>query len=174
MENAVQTEKQQNNEELKTLVDDVIRYGDMLLIANKGVGKTNALMVLAEQFKNLPDTRVIVFEDFPKFCLEFSAIPYFIVKDNDVTETSHTIDMEDYFLRHDRDYSVKRGNEIKEALENNKDLIFTMQISDIERSAFFIYSIVQYFYRKHYLRKFKGYSKTERIVFVIERKPKRF
>lgn len=43
-----------------------------------------------------------------------------------------------------------------------------MEISDIERSAFFIYSVVQYFYRKHYLRKFKGYEKTERIVFIIE------
>jgi hypothetical protein len=43
-----------------------------------------------------------------------------------------------------------------------------MEISDIERSAFFVYSIVQYFYRKAYLRKFKNYGKTERVVFIIE------
>jgi len=43
-----------------------------------------------------------------------------------------------------------------------------MEISDIERSAFFIYSIVQHFYRKHYLRAYKNYEKEERIIFIIE------
>jgi hypothetical protein len=161
-------QKQQKDGKIKSLIEDVLKFGDMLLIANKGIGKTNALMVLAQKFRELQDTKVIIFEDFPKFALEFDALPYFIVKDSDVTETSHTVDVEDYFLRHERDYSVKRGSEIQEFLEKNKDCIFTIEISDIERSAFFIYSVVQYFYRKHYLRKFKNYSKTERIVFVIE------
>jgi len=55
---------QQNNDKLKAIVEDVLSYGDLLEIANKGVGKTNALMVLAQYFRKLPDTRVIVFEDF--------------------------------------------------------------------------------------------------------------
>jgi len=46
--------------------------------------------------------------------------------------------------------------------------VFTSEISDIERQAFFIYSVVNYFYRKAYLRKYKNYSKKERIVFIIE------
>lgn len=159
---------QQKHGQLKQLIEDVLAYGDMLEIANKGCGKTNALMVLARQFRQLENTRVIIFEDFPKFCLEFDAMPYMVIHDNDVIETSHTVDVEDYFLKHERDYTVSRGHEIEDALEHNKSLIFCMEIADIERSAFFVYSVVQYFYRKAYLRKFKNYGKTERVVFIIE------
>ena len=60
---------QQKDVELKTLLQDVFSFGDMLLIANKGVGKTNALMCLASEIRKLPDTRLIIFEDFPKFAL---------------------------------------------------------------------------------------------------------
>lgn len=161
-------EKQQNDGNLKPLIDDVLKFGDLLLIANKGCRKTNALMELAQQFRNLEDTKVIIFEDFPKWCMEFDSIPYMMIHDDDVTEYSHVLDTEDYFIRHERDYEVHRGAEIESFLESNKDLIFTMEISDIERSCFFIYSIVEHFYRKAYLRRYKGYDKTERIVFFIE------
>ena len=40
---------QQKNDALKLLVKDVLKFGDLLLIANKGVGKTNSLMVLASE-----------------------------------------------------------------------------------------------------------------------------
>jgi len=136
------SEKQQNNEKLKALVEDVFSFGDLLLVANKGIGKTNALKVLAREFREQPDTRVIVFEDFPKWCLEFDEIPYMLIHDKDVKETNHEIDIEDYFLRHERDYAVLRGSEIQKALESNKDLIFVSEITDIERQAFFIYSVV--------------------------------
>lgn len=115
-----------------------------------------------------PKTRVIIFEDFPKWCIEFDRISYMIVKDSDVVETSHTIDMENYFLRHERDYSVLKGREIKEALTENKDLIFVSEIRDIERQAFFIYSIINHFYRRNYLRAYKNYNKHEKIIFIIE------
>ena len=162
------TQIMQQNDGIQKLLDDVLSYGDLLLIANKGIGKTNSLMVLAQRFRDLENTKVIIFEDFPKFALEFDRVPYFLVHDDDVQEASHIVDMEDYFLRHERDYQVNRGSEIEEFLKSNKDVIFTMEISDIERTCFFIYSIVNYYYRKAYLRKFKGYTKTERIVFVIE------
>lgn len=106
---------QQNNGQLKPIVKDVLDYGDLLLIANKGVGKTNSLMVLANEFRKLENTRVIIFEDFPKWCLEFDNIGYMVIHDSDVVETSHTIDVEQYFLRHERDYSVLKGLEIKQA-----------------------------------------------------------
>jgi hypothetical protein len=162
------TEKQQNNVEIKPLVEDVLSYGDLLIIANKGVGKTVTLMVLAREFRNLENTKVIIFEDFPKWCLEFDGIPYFVVHDNDVTEYSHVLDAEDYFIRHERDYVVHRGTEIEEFLETNQHGIFTMEITDIERSCFFIYSVVRHFYRKAYLRKYKNYQKKERVIFIIE------
>lgn len=158
----------QQNNDIKSLVDSIIKFGDCLLVSRKGTGKTNNLMVLARHFRSLPDTRVFIFEDFPLWCKRFDKIGYFIIHDEDVRETSHTISMEDYFLRHDRDYTIYKGQELLEALQNNKDLIFVSEIQDIERQAFFIYAIVYYFYRKAYLRAYKDYQKTERVIFVIE------
>jgi hypothetical protein len=159
---------EQNHGKVKTLLDDVLDFGDLLLISNKGIGKTNSLMVLAQKFRQLPDTKVVIFEDFPKFCNEFDSVPYMIIHDDDVSESSDVVDVENWFLRHERDYSVKRGSEIQEFLESNKGCIFTMEISDIERICFFVYSVVQYYYRKAYLRAYKNAQKRERIVFVIE------
>jgi len=157
---------QQKN--IEKIVSDILSYGDMLLVANKGIGKTNALMVLARQFRALPKTRVIIFEDFPKWSLEFDRIPFLVVKDYWVQETQHVVDMENYFLRHERDYTVLKGTEIKAVLKKYKDILFVSEIQDIERQAFFIYSIIQWFYRRNYLRKFKNYNSLERIVFFIE------
>jgi len=160
--------EQQNNVKLKSVIDDILNYDDLLLIANKGQGKTNALKVLSSELRKLPNTRVIIFETFPKFCLEFESMPFMKIHDKDVTETKHTIDLESYFLRHERDYTVKRGQEIREALNKNKDMIFTLEIKDIERIAFFVYSVVNHFYRRAYLRLYKKYKKKERVIFIIE------
>lgn len=158
---------QQTNEELKTVIDKTLEFGDILLISNKGMGKTNSLMVLSKMF--MENARVFIFEDFPKFAVEFdSGVHYIKVLDSDVVETKDTIDLSDYYLSHSKDFTVQRGSFFNQALEDNKNLIFTMEIKDIERKAFFIYSIVQYFYRKAYLRAYKGYNKHEKIIFVIE------
>ena len=158
--------KEQNN--VKRIVEDVLEYGDLLLISNKGCGKTNSLMVLTREFREMENTRVIIFESFPKWSKEFDSIPYFVIHDSDVEETSHIVDFNDVFLRHERDYTVKRGSEIKEALRENKDLIFVSEIEDIEREAFLVYSIVKYFYRKNYRKAWKQSRNIERIIFILE------
>jgi len=90
---------QQNNKELKTIVQDVLSYGDMLLIANEGVRKTNSLMVLAREFKEMENTRIIIFKDFPRMIRECNAIAYMVINDNDVCETQHIVDMENYLFK---------------------------------------------------------------------------
>lgn len=160
---------QQKNDEVKALVQDVLETGDLLLVSEKSHGKTEALKTLASEFRKQPNTRVVVFEDFPKWCHEFEAIPFMRIREKDVKETQHLIDLEnDFFLRHERSYSVLRGKELKKALEENKDIIFLMQFESIEKSAFFIYSVVKYFYRRAYLRLYKGYKKHEKIAFFVE------
>lgn len=91
---------QQKHETIKTVIQDVLDYGDLLIVANKGEGKTEALKVLASEFRKQPNTRIIVFETFPKWCLEFEAFPYMKIKDKDIIESEHTVDIEDFFLRH--------------------------------------------------------------------------
>ena len=91
-----------------------------------------------------------------------------VINDCDVQQTEYTVDMENYFLRHERDYTILKGYQIEQFLRENQSGIFLMAIRDIERSAFFIYSIVNHFYRKAYLRAYKNYEKQEQIVFIIE------
>ena len=164
----------QQNNDITKLCEDVLDFGDLLLIASKSHGKTETLKTLAKELKSMENVRIFIFEDFPKFIHEFEAIAYFVVNDNDVRQTEHTIDMENYFLRHERSYTILRGNEIKQFLKENKHGIFLMNIKDVERTAFFIYSIVQHFYRKAYLKAYlKAYKYgtkaiKEKIVFIIE------
>ena len=158
---------QQKNEQVKALVQDVLAHGDLLLVSEKSHGKTEALKTLASEFRK-QGVRTIIFEDFPKLCHEFESIPFMRIRDRDVTETEHTVDLEDIFLRHDRSYTVLRGSEIKQALKQHKDMIFLLQTESIEKSAFLIYSIVKWFYRRAYLRAFKGYRKHEKVVFFVE------
>ena len=157
---------QQNNEVTK-VCNDVLDYGDLLLIARKGHGKTETLKVLAREFKSMQNTRVFIFEDFPKWCKEFDSIPFMVIKNSDVKDTDHTIDVEDYFIRHEKSYVVTNPY-VEQFLKDNVHGIFTMEIKDIDRTAFFIYSVVNYFYRKAYLRAYKNYAKKENIVFIIE------
>lgn len=160
----------QQKNDFSKLCKDVLNFGDLLLIAEKSHGKTETLKTLAKELKSMPNTRIFIFEDFPKFCHEFEALAYFVVKDSDVVESEHVIDLEDYFLRHERAYTIRRGKAIKQFLKENKHGIFTMEIKDIERTAFFIYSIVNHFYRKQYLKakKYGTKSLKTRIVFIIE------
>jgi len=160
------SEKQQKN--VDSIVHDVLDFGDLLLISSKGHGKTEALKTLASRFRAIPNTRVIIFEDFPKWIHEFQAIPFMRIRDKDVIETEHTINLEDVFLRHDKSFTVLRGPEIEQALKEHRDIIFLLQTESIEKTAFFIYSIVKHFYRIAYLRAYKGYQKHERIVFFVE------
>lgn len=160
-------EKMQQNNDITKVCNDVLDYGDLLLIARKGHGKTETLKVLTREFKSMQNTRVFIFEDFPKWCLEFDSIAHMIIKNSDVRDTNHTIDMEDYFIRHEKSYVVTNPY-VEQFLKDNVHGIFTMEIKDIDRTAFFIYSVVNYFYRKAYLRAYKNYSKKENIVFIIE------
>lgn len=166
------TTKQQNNGKTKPLVKDILAYGDLLLIANKGCGKTNTLMQLARAFREQTDTRTIIFETFPKWMNEFDTIPFIYVRNDDVIQTDSMIQLneEDYFVRTKRDYCIRRGNEFEQALKNQKDLLFTMEIEDTDRISFFIASVIYSFYRKHYLTAYKyGLNAIkERIIFVCE------
>lgn len=153
---------------LNDIVTVVFDNGDLLIVSQKGHGKTVALFNIARQFRNIPNTRVMIFEDFPKWSIEFDKIPFYIVQDSYVVDSDKTIDISDIWLRHERSYTITKGSEIKQILKTNKDILFLSQIEDIDRQAFFLYSIFNYFYRKQYLRKKKQIQKKEHIIFIIE------
>ena len=149
-----------NNISIEGLLNDVYSYGDLLVVANKGIGKTNMLMILAKKLRENSDNKVIIMEDFPNWCLKFDKIPYMIVRDEIVEETKGNYGQ--------KEYVVNNEDKFIESVENNKDFLFTMEISDIERSAYFIYEIVKHFYRKQYIRKYRNFNSKQRIIFIIE------
>jgi len=146
--------------EINDLISDIYSYGDLLICANKGIGKTNTLMVLARKLRENLNNKVIIMEDFPNWCLHFDKIPYIIVRDETVEETKGNYGQKEYIVNGEEKFI--------ELVENNKDILFTMEISDIERSAYFIYSIVKHFYRKQYIRKYRNFNTKQRIIFIIE------
>jgi len=163
---------QQSNIALKLLASDILRFGDLLIIGNKGTGKTNTLMQLTKEFRRDNQNKIIIFETFPKWLHEYDTIPYLYIEDTDVRQTFSAIELneDDYFVRTSKDYSILRGTEINEALDISKDLLFTMEIEDTDRISFFISSVIYRFYRKHYLKAFKyGIdSIKQNVIFVCE------
>ena len=168
---------QQSNVSLKILADDILRFGDLLIIGNKGTGKTNTLMQLTKQFRRdnqntHNQNKIIIFETFPKWMHSFDTIPYLYIRDQDVRQTFSAIELneDDYFVRTSKDYSILRGTEINEALDISKDLLFTMEIEDTDRISFFISSVIYRFYRKHYLTAYKyGLDAIKQnVIFVCE------
>ncbi len=77
------------------------------------------MKALARTFKNLSDTRIFIFEDFPKWLREFDSVAYMTIKDSDVKDTEHVIDLGDYFLKHGKSYVVTNPN-INQFLKDNK------------------------------------------------------
>jgi len=139
---------------IRVPIEYMLENGDSIIIANKGFGKIVLLMQLAREIRSQPDTRLIIFETFPKWIHEFDCIPYLTINSGDVVEKSKSL----------------RGDEIKHALENNKDLLFLLDLEDQDQFSFFMYTIIRYFYRKHYLTAHRyGTDKIkERVVFIIE------
>lgn len=150
-------EGQQKTIDLKTLCSEILSFGGLFLVANKGVGKTTALMQLTRQLRKLPNTRVIIFETFPKWIWEFDAIPYVYIADNDVRKSENGFEN----IRHE---------EIKRLLKHNKDLLFCLAIEDIERLSFFMSRVIYDIYRKRYLQSYKYGLKSikENVVFIVE------
>jgi len=149
--------------EINELIKDIYDYGDLLIVANKGIGKSNTLMVLAKELRKDADNKVIIIEDFPNWCLTFDKIPHIIVEDSDIREVKRRNNQKDYVIT-----SEDRNILFINSIEKNKDFLFTVEITDIERSAYFVYHVVRHFFRKQYIRRYRNTKKKQRIIFIIE------
>lgn len=149
--------RQQKHVDLNFLCDEILKFGDLLMIANKGNGKTNALMEIAKELRKDTLNKVVIFETFPKWIHEFDSIPYLYIRDSDV-------------IKNDKSFRSLRAYEVKKALSENKDLLFCLGIEDTDRLSFFIASIINYFYRKNYLTAYKYGLEAirQRVIFVCE------
>lgn len=141
---------------------------DITFVSEKGHGKTVACENLALKITQNQNNRLIVFESFPKWSLEFPNAVFMEIPKEWITETQNLIDLEKTWIRHETSFTVLHGESISQFLHENKNAIFLINNDDIEAIAFFIYSVIYRFYRQKYDLLRKGLSINERIYFVLE------
>lgn len=149
--------EQQNYVDLKTLCSEILKFGGLFIVANKGMGKTNTLMEIARELRTDIRNRVVIFETFPLWLHEFDTMPYVYIKDGDV-------------IQNDKKFKSLRHGEIKRLLNTHKDLLFCLAIEDTDRLSFFISQVIYHFYRQRYLTAYKYGLEAikENLIFVCE------
>jgi hypothetical protein len=140
---------------------------DLTVVSEKGHGKTVMVENLAQKIIENPANRLIVFESFPKWSLEFPA-KFLEIPKSWVVETDKTINLENTWIRHDTAYTVLHGDIISQFLKENHNCTFLLNNDDLEPIAFFVYSVIYKFYRLRYDMLRKGYPITEKVYFVLE------
>lgn len=165
MENKEQEKIPQSyDEKISKLLAEMV---DLTVVSEKGHGKTVACMDLASKIAENPTNRVIVFESFPKWSIEFPN-KFLEVPKNWIVETDKTIDLQDAWIRHESAFTVLHGDIISDFLHENKNCTFLINNDDIEAIAFFIYSVIYKFYRLRYDMLRKDYPIKEKVYFVLE------
>ena len=141
---------------------------DLTFVSEKGHGKTVAVENLASKIVENPRNRLIVFESFPKWINEFPKASFMEIPQEWIIQTDKTIDLENTWIRHEKNYQLLNEDLISQFLRENKHCIFLVNSDDIEAIAFFCYSIVYKFYRRKYDMLRKGYPITEHVYFILE------
>jgi hypothetical protein len=141
---------------------------DLTFVSEKGHGKTVACENLAKKITENKGNRLIVFETFPKWINEFPSASFLEIPQNWIVETSKVVNIEKAWIQHERGFSVLHGDAIKQFLKENQNCIFLVNNPDIEKIAFFEYSIIYRFYRQKYDMLRKGYPITEQVYFILE------
>jgi len=138
----------------KSLIKFVKEYGDLVILGSKGTCKTTLLQHVARQLRKNPKNRVILLETFPNHMNTFDNIPYMVIKDSDVVEKEHYpyIEEDASYIKWSKDYTLVNKDKVIEALHKHKDLVFLIEIEDMERISAFMTFVIYYFYRKQYLR----------------------
>jgi len=159
----------QNNEtKISRLLEYLEKHGDLTVVSEKGHGKTVMVQNLALKLTEKPENRVIIFETFPKWINEFSNASYIEIPKEWIVETTKTINIEKAWIEHETSFTVLHGDIISEFLKENKNVIFLINNDDIEKIAFFEYSVIYYFYRHRYDLLRKGYEINQHIYFILE------
>ena len=170
---------------MEELLNNMFIYGDILILGNKGTGKTNALMCLAEQIRQDSKTKLVIIETFPKWINEFNKIPCLIIYNEDVVNVkkrryyskyyyvpeSQIYNKYDLFKRvivnDTSEVWIQRGTEIENFIEQNKNVLFTLYIENLEKNVQFTYAVISYYYKKAIEKKLQGLE-PDNVVFVID------
>ena len=138
----------------KSLIKFIREYGDLVILGSKGTCKTTLLQHLARELRKNPKNRVILLDTFPLHVNQFDSIPFMVIKDSDVIEKEkHAFIEEDRsYIKWSKDYALVNKDRVIEALRKHKDIMFLIEIEDMERISAFMTFVIYYFYRMQYQR----------------------
>ena len=159
---------QKYGERISKVVAELRDHGDLFFVSKKGHGKTVACQNLAMEIVKNSNNKLVIFETFPKWSLEFPNVSFMEIPSNWIVETDKVIDIENAWIRHERSFTVLHGDLISQFLKENKHCIFLISNEDIEKIAFFEYSIIYKFYRRQYDLLRKGYDLNRQYYFILE------
>jgi hypothetical protein len=90
------------------------------------------------------------------------------IPSNWIVESDKVINIENAWIQHERSFTVLHGDLISQFLKENKHCIFLISNEDIEKIAFFEYSIIYRYYRRQYDLLRKGYNLDRHYYFILE------
>ncbi|MGB9855848.1 MAG: AAA family ATPase [Caldisericum exile] len=170
-------------DQLEQLLSSMFTYGDLLLIGNKGAGKTNSLMVLADKLiqKNI---KTVIIEDFPKWINNFRKIPSIVIHSNDILEvkkrtylgyTYYTIEDDVSYNKNDllkikadnREYWIQNAANILNALDIDSSILFTSMVERLDLNTILTFAIIRQIYDVANNKLLRGIE-PEPVVFIIE------
>jgi len=170
---------------MEELLNNMFTYGDVLILGNKGTGKTNALMCLAEQIRQDKKTKLVIIEMFPKWINEFNEVPYLIINNEDVVNVKKRRYYSRYYyvpegklyckydlfkriiINDANEMWIQRGTEIENFIEQNKNVLFVLNIENLEKNVQFTYAVINYYYKKAVEKRLQGLE-PDNIVFVMD------
>ena len=159
---------QKYDTQISKVVAELREHGDLFFVSEKGHGKTVACENLATEIIKRSNNKLIVFETFPKWSREFGNASFMEIPSNWIVETSKIMNVEKAWIQHERSFTVLHGDLISQFLRENQHCIFLISNEDIEKIAFFEYSIIYRFYRRQYDLLRKGYNLDRHYYFVLE------
>ena len=154
------------DEKIKKLLANSV---DILIFSEKGAGKTNATQYLVSKIAET-DSKIVIFEYFPKWSMEFGNrnAKFLEIPDSWIIETDKKLNIENAWITHETGYTVTHGDIINQFLKENNTAIFLINSDDMEKIAFFCYSVIYKFYRQRYDLLRKGLKIKKRTYFILE------
>jgi hypothetical protein len=161
-----ETIPQNYDEKMSKLLAETV---DILCFSEKGFGKTNAIMGLTAKIAE-SDAKIVIFEYFPKWCNEWGIrkAKFIEIPDSWIIETDKKLNIENAWITHETGYTVLHGDIINQFLKENDTCIFLVNSDDMEKIAFFCYSVIYKFYRQRYDMLRKGFKIKQRTYFILE------
>jgi hypothetical protein len=121
-----------------SMIETALKENGLHCCASKGFGKTRLLFSIAQTIRQMPDTKVFIFDGSDAWLYNFSKIPVFNICETDISikEQKTALDIEQY--------NFSNWQLVKLAINTNKDLLFRLKTRKPSKRGFAVRQIINY------------------------------